>query len=57
LLAGAEKDMEALVGERAVAVPMVGAPGADVEAGVVIEFDALEAAELPSLFRATTVNV
>ena len=51
---GAVKATVAVVDPVAVAVPIVGAPGT---ANVVIEFEAADAADVPTLFVAVTVNV
>ena len=52
---GAEKPTVAVVDPVFVAVPTVGAPG--TTASVVIEFEAADAADVPALFIALTVNV
>ena len=52
---GAVKATVAVVDPVAVAVPTVGAPG--TTATVVIEFEAADAADVPTLFVAVTVNV
>ena len=52
---GAVKATVAVVDPVAVAVPTVGAPGTTAE--VVIEFEASDAADVPTLFVAVTVNV
>jgi hypothetical protein len=52
---GAVNATVAVVDPVAVAVPIVGAPGAT--ASVVIKFEAADAADVPTLFVAVTVNV
>ena len=52
---GAVKPTVAEADPVAVAVPIVGAPG--TTGSVVIEFEAADAADVPALFVAVTVNV